>query len=172
MSQEEFLMIFHGVIFGMAIVDLVSHTKDIITKSYWEYIVWAIMLFDMGALNWYSTFYRIEVLKNGYGYYVLLMLPAILYYVVVQIFTPSGGQGYKEYFLANVKPFIGLMFIFGVVSLGVDLIIGMNIDYLWERIAILALLIPAYFIPKAWVRMIPVIVRFAIVLGWAIDHTY
>ncbi|NVK27225.1 MAG: hypothetical protein HWE14_04220 [Flavobacteriia bacterium] len=171
MSQEEFLMIFHGVIFGMAIVDLVSHTKDIMTKSYWEYIVWAVMLFDMGALNWYTTYYKIDALQNGYGYYVLLMLPAILYYLVVRTFTPSDGRAYKEYFLANVKPFIGLLFVFGVVSLLVDFIIDVNIEYLWERIIVSALLIPAYFIPKAWVRMIPVAVRFVIVLGWAVEHT-
>lgn len=166
MSQVEFLMVFHGVIFSMAIVDLVSHTREIFTKSYWEYIIWAISLFEIGAMSWYTTFDKVDAVAYNYGHYLVMMLPVIFYFVTIRIFTPPDGDDYKEHFLKVRKPFIGMLFLFSIAGFFSDYILGVEPHYTWMRVAITALLIPAYFINKSWVRLIPVIVRYSIVGYW------
>lgn len=166
MSQVEFLMVFHGVIFSMAIVDLVSHTRDIFTKSYWEYIIWAIALFEIGAMSWYNTFDKMEAVAYNYGHFLVMMLPVIFYFLTIRIFTPSKDEGYKEYFLKNTKPFIGMLFLFSLSGFFSDYILGVEPHFLWMRIVVTLFLIPAYFINNSVVRLLPVILKLAVVAFW------
>ncbi|GGH67795.1 hypothetical protein [Phaeocystidibacter marisrubri] len=166
MSQVEFLMVFHGVIFSMAIVDLVSHTHDIFTKSYWEYIIWAIALFEIGAQSWYSTFDKMDAIAYNYAHFLVMMLPVIFYFLTIRIFTPPDGQGYKEYFLSKRKSFIGMLFLFSLSGFFSDYILGVEPHFTWMRVGVTALLIPAYFINHAAVRLFPVFVRLLVISYW------
>ncbi len=165
MDKIEYLMVFDGVIFGMAIVDLVSHTKNIIKKSYWEYVLWAITLFDMGALNWYSTYSRLDIITQGYEWYLLLILPMILYYVTVRYFTPDEGMSYKDYFLANSRQFMALVFLYSTSIIVVDWISGRDLGFLWERTMMLGVIALAWIVNKPWARTLYVVLRFAIIIA-------
>ncbi len=165
MDKIEYLLVFDGVIFGLAIADLVGHTKDILKKAYWEYSLWALALFDMGALNWYSTYNRLDIITEGYQWYVLLMIPMILYYVTVKYFTPDQGKPYKEYFLDNSRRFMALIFFYQLSIIAVDWIAETGPGFLVSRTAFVGLVGLAWWLNKPWARTIVVIIRFAIVIA-------
>ena len=73
MSKVEFLSVFIGIIFGLAVVDLVQKWRGL-RESYWEYSLWSLGLFLVSLVNWYNLYDRIEIVVQSFSNFVLVLM--------------------------------------------------------------------------------------------------
>jgi len=112
MQSSSFLLIFYGALFALAVAQLAGTWKKLFYNPYWEYNIWSLSLFFLAAYNWYGMQYRLEFLSSSFLSYLFLMIPPLLFYLMVSVFTPDKEEDVKEHFLQERKTVFTLLALF------------------------------------------------------------
>ena len=112
MQSSSFLLIFYGALFALAVAELGRSWKKLFYDSYWEYNAWSMAFFFLAAFNWYEMQNRLEYLSTSFLSYLLLMIPPLLFYLLVSVFTPEKEENVKSHFFENKKIIFILLALF------------------------------------------------------------
>ena len=154
MSKVEFLSVFIGIIFGLAVVDLVQKWRGL-RESYWEYSLWSLGLFLVSLVNWYNLYDRIEIVVVSFANFVLVLTVPLTFYVAVMIFTPEKeDKDTKAYFFDKRKLFFGLLFIFLILN-WIIMFLTDDFQQFWWLNYLTAVMIGVNIImDKVWLRTV------------------
>jgi hypothetical protein len=166
MQSNSFLLIFYGALFALAVAELAGSWKKLLRKSYWEYNAWSAAFFLVAAFNWHGMQYRMEHIGSSFFGFLLLLIPPVLFYLLVSVFTVRGDEDPKEYFLSS-RPQIFLitaLFVFSnviVTYLTGDRSIQLNI----LRLIGVLLALVCVFSSRQWLRVLLLVYLFSGILA-------
>jgi len=143
MQSSSFLLIFYGALFALAVAELARTWKKLFYDSYWEYNAWSMAFFFLAAFNWYGMQYRLEFLSTSFLSYLLLMIPPLLFYLLVSVFTPEKEENVKQHFLNQRKSIFILLALFVISNIIVSYFTSdrsINVNLLRLIAVVLALL--------------------------------
>lgn len=112
MQSSSFLLIFYGALFALAVAELARTWKKLFTDSYWEYTAWSIGFFFLAAFNWFGMQYQLDFMTGSFVRYLSLMIPPVLFYLMVSVFTPEKEENVKIHFLDQRKTIFFLLALF------------------------------------------------------------
>ncbi len=124
MQSNSFLLVFYGALFALAVAELAKTWKKLLTDSYWEYTAWSVSLFLIAAFNWFGMQYRIEHIDTSFLYYLFLMIPPLLFYLLVSIFIPEKNERVREHFLTNRKKIFTILLLFVLSNMTISYFTG------------------------------------------------
>ena len=140
------------LIFGLSITRLLSEWKRLFdTKKYFiPYLLYTIMLTELAV---YSIFVYVQLIEKlpelNYINYMLYLLPPVLFFIVVNIFTPDPGSDTKTYFINRMLLFFVLFAVFLASQYLYELNETSDIHIL-RLVVIICLLINGLFYRKIW----------------------
>ena len=117
MQSSSFLLVFYGALFALAVAELGRTWKKLFYDSYWEYNAWSMAFFFLAAFNWFGMQYRLEFLSTSFLSYLLLMIPPLLFYLLVSVFTPEKEDNVKKHFLNQRKSIFILLALFVISNI-------------------------------------------------------
>ena len=119
MQPSSFLLVFYGALFALSVAELAKTWKNVLLKPYWEYTLWSGILFLVAAFNWFGMKFRIEHIGTSFFTYIFFMIPPLLFYLLVSVFTPKEGEDFKSHFLGSrFKVFLLLaLFVFSNMAI-------------------------------------------------------
>ena len=152
MDKQEFLLLIPGIIYGVAIVDLLKVGQH--KKNYWEIVFWGVMLLITIINNWIDLYQKLEILVDNNINFFLIIGQAMVYAQAANVITPDDKDSdTKEYFFKIRKTF----FLIIVGSILVNLLLQFVVfdDHkFWLRITGIPLILVCAFIDKIWLRSV------------------
>ncbi len=130
-SRVEYLSIFIALLYAFAIAEFfigwgkMLRLKDQMVFSM-HHLVWSFIFFWGSILNWYGLWQRIPFIDRGFLYFVLLLLPILLFFFSTIFLFPDFDKirDLKVYYEKNKKTII-LLF---SVTLFINVLIGIILN--------------------------------------------
>lgn len=96
MSSYEYLTVFLSVIFGLAVVQLLSGISLILdarekSRPYWVHLVWSLNVFTLAVILWWLNFSLEDIGAWSFFHYANLVAYAVLIYVLAGLLYPTRG---------------------------------------------------------------------------------
>lgn len=125
MTPYEYLTVFLSVIFGLAIVQLLSGVSLILdarerSQPYWIHLVWTLNVFTLAVVTWWFNFSLDAIRAWSFFHFVDLVLYSVLIYVLAGLLFPTRGPevvDFRAHFERNRKWFFTVFAIFVPVDL-------------------------------------------------------
>ncbi len=144
MNKQEFLLLIPGIIYGVAIIDLlkVFTHKD----KYIEIVGWGTFSLLVFTYNWTILYNQLDLIVNVNLNFYLVILQAILISALASIITPEEKDvDTKKYFLEVRKNFFLLFAVFLVSGILMKHFVFHESSPIWLRpFAVLLVIICAY----------------------------
>ena len=152
MDKQEFLLLIPGIIYGVAIVDLLKIVQH--KYNYWEVIFWGVMLLITIIKHWIDLYQKLEVLVDNNINFFLIIGQAMVYAQAANVITPDHKDSdTKEYFFRIRNAFF--LIIVGSIVLNIILQFVVFDDHkLLIRITGIPLMLACAFIDRIWLRSI------------------
>ena len=151
MDQQEFMFLIPGVIYGIAIFDLLSIIRS--NKIYWESLLWVLLLFFCIVSILFNLFPKLEAITSNIRIYTLFLFSPILFAHSCFLLTPKEeNSDLKHQFHQNRKAFF--LSASGVITVGLILnYIGIKSSMIYLNIIGLSLFLLNVFIDKLPLRL-------------------
>lgn len=109
MSSFEYLAVFLSVIFGLAVVQILSGVSLILdarakTNAYWVHLVWTLNVFTLAVVLWWLNFSLEDIGEWSFFHYGNLVAYSVLIYVLAGLLYPTRGPeviDFKAHFARN-----------------------------------------------------------------------
>ena len=151
MSKSEFILLIPGIIYGVAMVDLLKIFRQ--ARPYWEIVGWGIALFFNLIVSWFGLYDKLEIVSSNIAYFTIYLLSPLLFAQSVFVLTPEeNDKDTKKYFLDNQKPFFTLYLSFMIINSILSTIISENAMFMYMRGIAIIPFIFVIFYPKIWLR--------------------
>ena len=72
MSKSEFILLIPGIIYGVAMVDLLKIFRH--SKRYWESVAWGIAMFLNLIVSWYELYDKLEIISSNIALSLISLL--------------------------------------------------------------------------------------------------
>ncbi len=152
MDREEFFFLIPGVLYGIALFDLLSVFRA--KKYYWESIAWAVILFVSLVSTLFDLFPKLTAISENFWVYIIFLLSPLLFVHSCYVIASQDSElGQKERFLTYRKAFFGSLSGFVLINILVQLLV-INDHRLVFRLVILALFIPHLFVDNVRIRSV------------------
>lgn len=120
MSPYEYLTVFLSVIFGLAIVHLLSGVSLILdarerSRPYWVHLVWTLNVFVLAVVTWWFNFSLEAIREWSFLHFADLVFYAVLIYVLAGLLYPTRGPevvDFRAHFERNRQWFFTVFAIF------------------------------------------------------------
>ena len=130
MVREEFILLIPGIIYGVAIVDLL---KILRRGIYFELAGWG-LFFLLAVVNiWLELYDKLSIISTSNLDFLLVIVQAILFTKAVQILTPEEEEDTKKYFLSSIKPLFILLMSFLIISWVIQIEVYDDQRTIWIR---------------------------------------
>ncbi len=152
MDKQEFLLLIPGIIYGVAIVDLLKVGQH--KRNYWELVFWGVMLLITIIKHWIDLYQKLDALVDNNLNFFLIIGQAMVYAQAANVITPSEKDSdTKAYFFSIRKVFF--LIIVGSIVVNVILQFVVFDDHrFWLRITGVPLILACAFIDKIWLRSV------------------
>ncbi len=163
MEKQEFFLLLPAIIYGVALIDLLKIFKG--RKTYWEVVAWGSVFMVYIVIIWLELWAKLDIVATDKWFFILTILKAILLAQIAGIITPEEKNiNTKNYFLS-----VRVQFFLMVSALVIFNIVLQEFFYddhrPWViRLAILSLSLACVFFNKAWIRIVTLIVTFALLI--------
>ncbi len=125
MSPYEYLTVFLSVIFGLAIVQLLSGVSLILdarerSRPYWVHLVWTFNVFVLAVVTWWFNFSLEAIRTWSFFHFADLVCYSVLIYVLAGLLYPTRGPevvDFRAHFERNRKWFFVVFAVFVPVDL-------------------------------------------------------
>lgn len=150
MDKQEFLLLIPGIIYGVAIVDLLKIVQHKV--NYWEVVFWGLMLFTTIINHWVELYQKLGVIVDSNLNFFLIIGQAMVYAQAANIITPDDKDSdTKQYFFKVRKTFF--LILAGSIVFNIILQFAVFDDHkTWLRITGLPLILACAFVDKLWLR--------------------
>lgn len=150
MDQQEFLLLIPGIIYGVAIVDLLKIVRHKI--NYWEVVFWGILLMINIINHWMELYQKLDALVASHVNFYLIIGQAMLYAQAANVITPDDKDSdTKEYFFRVRKAFFLILVAIIVANIILQFVV-FNDHRTWIRITGIPLMLACAYINKLWIR--------------------
>jgi hypothetical protein len=154
MSKSEFILLIPGILYGVALIDLLKVTRH--GKRYWETIVWAILLFLVVISDWFKLYNFVDLISNDIFLFTLYIVSPLIFVQTCFILTPEEeDEDMKAYFLKHKKVFFLSIVAYMLSKIAIQQYV-LDDGKLLFRIVGISLFIVSAFIDKIWVRTLPI----------------
>jgi hypothetical protein len=151
MSKSEFLLLIPGIIYGVGVVDLIKVT---FRKHYWEIYLWAIILFLVLILQWYSLFYAMDQIGESKLSFTFMMITPLVFTRGCYILTPTENAETKSYFIKYRSAFfINLVFMILANGASQYFLVEESDPRALARLVFLPLILAAAYWDNQWYRL-------------------
>jgi len=125
-TPYEYLTVFLSVIFGLAIVQLLSGVSLILdareeSRPYWVHLVWTLNVFVLAVVTWWFNFSLDSIRTWSFFHFLDLVVYAVLIYVLAGLLFPTRGPEVVD-FRAHFERNRGWFFTVFAVFVPVDLV--------------------------------------------------
>ncbi|MBD79494.1 MAG: hypothetical protein CL840_11305 [Crocinitomicaceae bacterium] len=165
MDKEEFLFLIPGVLYGIAVFDLLSLVRN--KKTYWESILWAMLLFFALIAIMFNLYEDLVTITSNIYYYTLFIFSPILFVQCCYLISPTDVEDdMKEVFTTNRKTFF--MSLTGVIAVNllIHVLVTNKTNYVQSLFFILIFGLSAFY-DKVYLRLVA-----AAAIGFVIVATY
>lgn len=108
MDKQEFYLLIPGIIYGVAIVDLLKVFEH--RKNYWEMITWGIAIMLGICYSWILLYSKLDKIASDKLFFLLVIAQAILAAQIARTLTPElKDEDTKAYFFEKRKIFFSLL---------------------------------------------------------------
>lgn len=163
MDKQEFFLLIPGIIYGVAIVDLLKIFSH--KKNYIEIVGWGIYTMMAVIFTWTELYKRLDLITDETINFYLIIIQAIMFAMLARLITPEEkDEDTKSYFFQVRKPFFILASV--LISYGILLHYYFYDDRLpvWLRLfAIVVYLVVAYT-NKFWLRILLLVLAMLLLL--------
>lgn len=168
MDKEEFLFLIPGVLYGIAVFDLLSLVRN--KKIYWESILWAALLFFTLVGMLFNLYDDLVLITSNILYYTIFLFSPIFFVQCCYLIAPSDPKAdMKSGFEENRKYFF--LSLGGVVLINtiVHLIAAQREHWIHTIIFLAVFGINAFF-NKIYLRMIAAVSLIVLVIIGYLRH--
>ncbi len=167
MDKQEFLLLIPGIIYGVAIVDLLKIVQH--KYNYWEVILWGILMMVAIINTWIELYQKLNAFVDSNSNFFLIIGQAMIYAQAANVITPDQKDSdTKEYFFKIRKTF----FLIIVGTLVMNTIVQFMVfddQRTWLRLIAIPLFLACALINKIWIRIVVglylVILAVIVILG-------
>ena len=160
MSKSEFLLLIPGIIYGVGVVDLIKVTFQ---KHYWEIYLWAIILFLVFILQWYSLYNAIDQIGESKLSFTLMMVTPLVFTRGCYILTPTESAETKTYFIQYRRAFfINLVFMILANGISQYFLVLESDPRALARLFFLPLILVAAYWDNQWYRLVIALLFFIV----------
>ena len=153
MSKSEFILLIPGIIYGVALVDLLKIYRH--PSRYWETSLWGIIMFLTLIVSWFLLFNELQLVSSNILYFALYLLTPLIFAQTVFTLTPEEGtKNTKEYFLKSQRTFFSLLLANLISVASLNLIMYEDPIRMYIRIAGLPVFIGILVYKKLWMRVL------------------
>ena len=154
MSKSEFILLILGILYGVALVDLLKIIRH--KNHYWESIVWLVILFLVVIADWFRLYNFVDIISQDIFLFTLYILTPLIFVQVYFTLTPEDeNQSMKDYFLQTRKQFFTTIIIYLISKILLQYYIHDD-GKLFLRVLGISLYTICIFWDKVWIRLIPV----------------
>lgn len=152
MDKQEFLLLIPGIIYGVAIVDLLKIVQH--KYNYWEVVYWGVLLMVMIINHWMDLYQKLDAIVDNNLNFYLIIGQAMVYAQAANVITPTENDiDTREYFFRIRKNFFLIVLGAVVVNILIEFVVFED-HLLWIRITGIPLILACAFIDKVWVRFL------------------
>ena len=152
MSKPEFILLIPGIVYGVALVDLLKIFRH--KQTYWEVVGWGIALFFNLIVSWFGLYDKLEIISSNIVYFTVYLISPLLFAQSVFVLTPEEADtDTRKYFFANQRTFFIIYTCFMVSNAILALFIEENVIFQYMRgIAFLPFILVIFW-PKKILRI-------------------
>ncbi|UTW62420.1 hypothetical protein KFE98_20840 [bacterium SCSIO 12741] len=163
MDREEFFFLIPGVLYGIALFDLLSVFRA--KKYYWESLAWALILFVSLVGNLFDLYPKLTAIsQNLWVYLIYLLSPLMFVHACYVIASQDDKLEQKDRFITYRKSFFGALAGFILINILAQLFV-VNDNRLIFRLIVLAFFVPHLFIDQVKLRAVSLVATAAL-LGY------
>ena len=150
MDKQEFMLLIPGIIYGVAIVDLLKIVQH--KYNYWEVIFWGILMMTAIINHWIELYQKLDAFVDSNLNFFLIIGQAMIYAQAANVITPDQKDSdTKEYFFKIRKTFF--LILAGTIVMNIILQFAVFDDHrTWVRLLGIPLFLACAFINKIWLR--------------------
>ena len=150
MDKQEFLLLIPGIIYGVAIVDLLKIVRHKV--NYWEVVFWGTLLLINIINHWMELYQKLEAIVDNHLNFFLIIGQAMLYAKASGVITPDDeDKDTKAYFFQIRKSFFIIMALAIILNILLQFIV-IDDERLPLRITGIVLMLACVFVNKLRVR--------------------
>lgn len=124
MSSFEYLTVFLSVIFGLAVVQILSGVSLILdarerSRPYWVHLVWTVNVFTLAVVLWWLNFSLDDIGEWSFFHYGNLVAYSVLIFVLAGLLYPTRGPeviDFRAHFARNRTAFFVVLATFTPVD--------------------------------------------------------
>jgi len=150
LDKQEFLLLIPGIIYGVAIVDLLKIIQHKV--NYWEIVFWGVLLMVIIIRHWIELYQKLEFLVDNNLNFFLIIGQAVIYAQAANVITPDNLDTDTKAYFFNVRK---AYFLIIAASLVFNILLEFTVfeDHdLWLRITGIPLALVCAFVNKVWIR--------------------
>ena len=152
MDKQEFLLLIPGIIYGVAIVDLLKIVQHKV--NYWEVVFWGLMLLITIINHWMNLYQKLEYIVDDNVNFFLIIGQAMVYAQAANVITPdSNDEDTKAYFFEIRRKFFLIIAASILVNILLQFVV-LDDHQLILRLTNLPVILACAFINKIWLRIV------------------
>lgn len=156
MSKSEFILLIPGIIYGVAMVDLLKIFRH--SKRYWESVAWGIAMFLNLIVSWFELYDKLEIISSNIALFTAYIISPLIFAQAVFVLTPEEEHtDTKAYFLKAQHLFFILILSYILVNTGLSYFIETDGSFSWMRPLLSVLFIIPIIWKKFWLRLLPLL---------------
>jgi hypothetical protein len=153
MDKSEFILIIPGIIYGVAMVDLLKIFRH--SNKYWEGVAWGIAMFLNLIVSWFGLYDKIEIISANIGYFTIYIISPLLFAQAVFVLTPEEEHtDTKAYFIKTHQLFFILLLCYVALNSFLSFFLDFTGIFEWMRYALILPFIGAIILNKQWIRVL------------------
>ena len=115
MSKSEFILLIPGIIYGVALVDLLKIFRH--KSTYWEVVSWGIIMIINLIVSWFTLYDKLEIISNSILLFTVYIISPLLFAQAIFVLTPEEeNKDTKAYFLKSNRQFFILLLGFIIMN--------------------------------------------------------
>ena len=150
MLKQEFILLIPGIIYGVAIVDLLKLFR---TRMYPELWGWGVFAFLSIIQSWLSLFNKLDKIATNNLDFLVIVIHSVMMAKAISLLTPEEEDIDSErYFLSIIKPFAKLVTAIILLNFIIQYTVYDDNTALWWRLTAIGWSLWLVFTQKRWVR--------------------
>lgn len=151
MDKQEFFLIIPGVIYGVAIVDLLKVFEH--KRNYFEIVGWGLTYMLGIVMLWVNLYTKLDAIIQSNLSFLLIIIQSVLYSRGAHIITPEEKhEDTKAYFKGIRKQFFVILSLIILCNMLIQEVVGSNHTPIVLRVFGLVVFVALILVDKVWLR--------------------
>jgi hypothetical protein len=160
MNKSEFILLIPGIIYGVALVDLLKIFRH--KNTYWEVTGWGVIMIINLIVSWFSLYDKLEVISGNILLFTVYLVSPLLFAQAVFVLTPEEEDtDTKAYFMKTNRLFFILLLGLIVVNQTLLFFLAEDSAFMIMRTIIAFPFIAIIIWQKKWMRQMALLLYYS-----------